>query len=1127
MKHRTLSLIVLMASLAATAGTISKTYNFSSSQVEVNSVSTDNGSRSMVTYNGLGNTTDIGAPSIPVKSVLFKVPDNAINISVSAQTSDAISISLPDSIYYVPAVTTSGGVAVGAAIQNSVNSPACQAELTNIGYVGGDRKIVAVNIYPVSVGQDNMSITTYNKVTVKITYSLGNDTDLTAISPTNPTLRNETAEYLKSVVENPLLVSASPIDAVLPLTSDMDVYDYIIITPQRYAKSFERLAAMRRTQGYGAKIFSLESVLNFQSSTRPYTEIDDDEGRLRYFLKYAYESWGTRNVLLAGRYPEMPLRIACLKTSFDIHSFENHIPTDIYFEDLNSVWNTSTEDEDGDGIYELASGTPDIFTEVNVGRLNIGPNPEQEITNYIDKVRTYEFVNPKSNGEYFGKALMTMPNDYPFKEIYKDSAYGLLTSVFTTEVRDYCNYSDKHFVTGAQVINSLNTNPVGCLALYGHGNPGSLSLDWIYHAIVGMDENEYDCQPETGNGLDNLTTIHYPSWMYSVGCMLSPHDYINFDGTYPIPTPYHFADAYTIANPAGGIAFLGNTRASSVAQGKKWTEELLKTIITNTNTDSEIRAGDLLSSSLYNTTESNGLKEYYIKTLVGDPLCRLFVHQPLILEAVENTVDYNGEYRTYNVNSGNAKLHVGRAPIEDATYAYRNTASNTHTDSIKNYTNTVTCVYTAGSAPQILPLYLENSTIWQYSSPYIFADDVFIGNTSGGGADNMFIAPGAEVTIEALGDVNIGGGLYIQHNATLNIIADGTVSLDEIHMGENATLNITAWDILNDSEWANNDGSFNYSFTKHCIEVQIAASAKAMKTASDYPPMVVEGKTWWQSTERWPDRYKREHYYYYEVGFTIGSKVEIDGVTWNKLYISHYRDGVNYIDGIKWNEDESLLGYIREEDGKVLTLMGSLAEKKERYASLFGETYAILCPMYPVDGKETLIYDFNKRDFHIGSLGYESNPSDYDLEPFLLKYVSEDLVNNSGGDYKKYTYTHEEGYAAEGEEIYFIEGIGMAQSCGWIGECLFFYPMIDREFTALDVLKLRYVTDKDYNILYEQEGGVKLWDEMAGVSNVAVDGSYDSEPSWYNMQGVKVVEPTSPGIYIRKAGNNTAKVVVK
>ncbi len=320
MKYRALSLVVLMASLTATAGTISKTYNFSSSQVEVNNTSTDNGDRSMVTYIGLENCSGIGTPSIPVKSVLFKVPDNAVNISVTAQTSGAISISLPDSIYCPPAMTTSGNVAVGTNIQSSANFPASQAELTNIGYVGGDRKVVAVNIYPVSVGQDNKSITAYNKVTVKITYSLGNDTDLTAVSPTNPQLRNETAEYLKSVVENPILVSASPIDAVMPLTSDMDVYDYIIITPQRYMKFFERLAAMRRTQGYGAKIFSLEEVLNFNSSTHPYNEIDDDAGRLRYFLKYAYEDWGTRNVLLAGRYPEMPLRHAWCNDVYDPYS---------------------------------------------------------------------------------------------------------------------------------------------------------------------------------------------------------------------------------------------------------------------------------------------------------------------------------------------------------------------------------------------------------------------------------------------------------------------------------------------------------------------------------------------------------------------------------------------------------------------------------------------------------------------------------------------------------------------------------------------------------------------------------------------------------------------------------------
>lgn len=1125
MKHRALSLVVLMASLAATAGTISKTYNFSSSQVEVNSVSTDNGSRSMVTYNGLDNTTDIGAPSIPVKSVMFKVPDNAINISVSAQTSGAISISLPDSIYYVPAVTTSGGVAVGAAIQNSVNSPACQAELTNIGYVGGDRKIVAVNIYPVSVGQDNMSITAYNKVSVKITYSLGNDTDLTAISPTNPTLRNKTAEYLKSVVENPLLVSASPIDAVLPLTSDMDVYDYIIITPRRYMKSFERLAAMRRTQGYGAKIFALESVLNFQSSTHPNTEIDDDAGKLRYFLKNAYESWRTRNVLLAGRFPEMPLRIAWrnddgLPPNNQLNPIEYRIPTDIYFEDLNSNWVPGTED----GTFEFSTAYPDVFREINIGRLNIGPNPEWEIKNYTDKVRNYEFVNPKINGEYLGKALMTMPIDPPFNSSYQDDAKSLLTRIFTSGLNDMCNVPDKAFVTGAEVINSLNSDPVGCLALYGHGNPGSISLDWYYHGIVGMDNYEYDVKPESGNGLDNLTTADYPSWMYSVGCMVAPNDYSNFDGTYPIPTPYHFADAYTIANPTGGVAFLGNTRASWGGPGKRWTERLLNTIIKSNGSDTEIHVGDLKSASLSGAIGSYlDVREYYIKTLIGDPLCRLFVHQPVILSALENADVYNGAYRTYNIDSGKAILYVGCAPVIDASYAYRTTADK---DSIKNHTNTVTCVYTASSAPEILPLHLENTTIWQYSSPYIFADNVFIGDTAGGDTDNVIIASGAEVTIEALGEVKFLDGLYIQDNATLSIIADGIVSLSEIHMGENATLNITAWDILNDKGWAVNDGTFNYLFIKRCNGSHINEPSKAKKTfANDYTPMVVEGKTWWQATERYPDRWNREFYYYIEVGFTIGSEVEIDGVKWNKLYISHYRDGVNYKDGVRWNEDESLLGYIREEDRRVITSMDCSPDIPDRYKSLFGETYGIFIPMYILEEEATnvLVYDFNKRDYYLGRLDEATNSK----VPTLLKYVGEEVVNNSDIAYRKYTYINEEGYMAEGEKTYFIEGIGMPESVDWARECLFFLPMVNRERTALSELKLRYVTDKDYNILYEQEGGVKLWDEMAGVGNVAVDSSYDSEPVWYNMQGVKVAEPTSPGIYIRKAGNNTAKVVVK
>ncbi|MDE6321134.1 MAG: hypothetical protein K2L93_02445, partial [Muribaculaceae bacterium] len=692
MKLRAFSLLLLMATLATSAGIINKTYNFSPSQVEVSTINTSNGTKSMVNYDGLDNYTGIGMPSVPVKSVLFKVPDNAVNISVTAQASGGVSISLTDSVYCTEAVTTSAPNLGSAAIQSNTHFPSSQAELTNIGYVGGDRKVVAVNIYPVSVSQDQKSLTAYSKVTVKITYSLGNDTDLTAITPTNPSIRNETAVYLKSVVENPILVDASPIDAVKPLSSDMNEYDYIIITPREYAKHFERLAAMRRTQGYGAMIFALEEVLNFQSTYHPYTEIDDDAGRLRYFLKYAYQCWGTRNVLLAGRYPEMPIRFAWLEDDNPppynvLNPIEFRIPSDLYFKDLNSNWYRGEKDD----TYYTNKYTSDVFTEINVGRLNIGQNPEQEITNYIDKVKTYEFVNPKKNGEYLGKAVMTMSqydDGEGFSDVYYQNKKKWLNRIYGSRLHDLSVRDENAHLTGSTFINFLNTNPVGCLALFGHGNPGAISLDKDHHGIVGMDEYEYWLHPETGNGLDNLTTIHYPSWMFSVGCFIMPHDYEHIDGSGTIPTPYHFADAYTIANPTGGIALLGNTRSTWVPDGNLWTYHLLNSIEDKLAVEVEIRAGELLKASLYNPTNPASRREYYVKSLVGDPLCRLFVKQPQVLQASENTVDYNGEYRTYNINYDNSRLYVGCAPIIDPTYAYRIIYKGTDCDSIINYNNT-------------------------------------------------------------------------------------------------------------------------------------------------------------------------------------------------------------------------------------------------------------------------------------------------------------------------------------------------------------------------------------------------------------------------------------------------------
>lgn len=203
--------------------------------------------------------SDIGCPSIPVKSVLFKVPDNAIDISVTAQAIGPASIALPDTISYAMPVTTSG-VAYTTSMLSS-QYPSTQAEITSIGYVEGCRKVIGINIYPISVGTDGMSVTAYSQVKVSISYSLGSDTTIMQITPRRTSVLADGDNYLKANVENPLMVSASPIDAdIMPLTSDQEEYDYIIITPKRFAKDFERLAAMRRTIGFGATVFPLEGL---------------------------------------------------------------------------------------------------------------------------------------------------------------------------------------------------------------------------------------------------------------------------------------------------------------------------------------------------------------------------------------------------------------------------------------------------------------------------------------------------------------------------------------------------------------------------------------------------------------------------------------------------------------------------------------------------------------------------------------------------------------------------------------------------------------------------------------------------------------------------------------------------
>ena len=75
--------------------------------------------------------------------------------------------------------------------------------------------------------------------------------------------------------------------------------------------------------------------------------------------------------------------------------------------------------------------------------------------------------------------------------------------------------------------------------------------------------------------------------------------------------------------------------------------------------------------------------------------------------------------------------------------------------------------------------------------------------------------------------------------------------------------------------------------------------------------------------------------------------------------------------------------------------------------------------------------------------------------------------------------------------------------------------------------KLRYVTDKDNNILYTAEGGLKLWEmETSAVESVGAE-STAAEAVYYDLQGRRVAEPAAHGVYIRLQGAKAEKFYVK
>ena len=280
-------------------------------------------------------------------------------------------------------------------------------------------------------------------------------------------------------------------------------------------------------------------------------------------------------------------------------------------------------------------------------------------------------------------------------------------------------------------------------------------------------------------------------------------------------------------------------------------------------------------------------------------------------------------------------------------------------------------------------------------------------------------------------------------------------------------------------------------------------------------PFVAEGKTWWYSCKE--DAYKpTEDLTTAEFGLRIGTSEIVNGNEWHKVFVCLHNSCCKTSE--TWtalDENDGFVGYIREENGRVYAIPDINWNSNPKVSFV-----EIDSPFIDFDNDSILILDFASSDstFTIGNLNSDKLSSKWTM------------TSTKDGNITSNGYTYRCRYATNrympDKPICFVEGIGAVENKPTHAPHLFISPFyMLKPGIGNNYASLRYVTDSENNIIFESQGGRKIWSEYTGINKIEADTT-DAPAEYYNLQGVRVQNPDH-GLYIVRQGSTVSKVLVK
>ena len=595
---------------------------------------------------------------------------------------------------------------------------------------------------------------------------------------------------LSGLVENKKQISAfrnQPIiiEEIMDTPSGLPAYEYVIVTHSEYMPAFTDFVTWKKQKGIDIGVVAIEDVLSLYAGDLIFDScgIYDNAGKLRQYLFEAHHE-GTVFALLAGDLPDFPIRYGRAQISSNfifIPDEKKTIPTDLYFADFDGNWNV-----DGDTCFgEFVDDSPDFMAELFVGRLTC--SSQQDILNWVTKMLIYEKDPGQGNPAYLIESYMTEADDC--QEVAEAEAVAVHLPMFNhfimKERPDYSSISP-YFPKGSDVIRELNTKRYGLMSWFNHGGTGngesgiatmtSGENGFPRWNLQAQERNPYSlAEPDSGNGLDNLTNYSEPFVIYSVSCDVCPFD---ITSNYNNNGARNCGESFTVDNLAGGIAFLGNCKNGLSPYSKNMYIKFATFVSDYLAEQNYPRLGimEFKSKASYASDEK---QKYlcYSHNLIGDPECALWTNIPQRLAvtvspqtAVLNTPNC---FQVEVNNLGHGKKAVVTIYMEGALHERTEVIGNEQNTAIAFFNNiipasqgdiTVT-VTSFGCYPhqehvpveESCEIVIENTEVW-HSDEFVACDIVINDNASLFVLSELCMSPNTKIIVKPGGRLVINGG---------------------------------------------------------------------------------------------------------------------------------------------------------------------------------------------------------------------------------------------------------------------------------------------------------------------------------------------------------------------------------